>query len=425
MFQDKNTNNKQTDFNSSLVPMSPIHLMKNDLAEIKNPKKEISKGSPEPTKPFPNLSEEQKTSPFFNAAKPQKIAENKPKEVILPSAAAHTETAAISPVVPSPTKEPQREIKREAPQKIETSVFSQQKKLLKDLPKKSAENFALNKIILIFAVFFFLLVVGASGYYFWIAKQNKVQPENNQVSNEQLDSQPVAQIKPEKIIEFSTEKPNYFSIDIAIADKNSIIEHIDTYLKRAAEIKITTPIEFIFTDSSNNPIPFKIFAGKVGISFSEETLSALKDTFSFFIYNDSGNYRLGVAIDSTNDINLKAALLKEESILVDALEPILRNPENKGLLKEEKYSQNIYKNVNIRYANIVSPEYLSIDYAVFQKKLIIVTTKNMSRAIIDYLTPVSAKTSVSESIKTSENKTSTEIIQNTTAIDTAQKSVQE
>src|SRR5690606_33064272 len=100
--------------------------------------------------------------------------------------------------------------------------------------------------------------------------------------------------------------PNYFSIDIVNTDKASLINQLDLYLERAKELKISAPAEFILTDkTTNNPIPFKIFAEKIGITLPTEIISLLKDTFNIFIYNDKENYRIALAIDSSDTKKLK------------------------------------------------------------------------------------------------------------------------
>jgi hypothetical protein len=359
MFQDKNTSdkkNEQANFNSYLAPSVPVHLMKNDLAEIKNPQKDLPKQSPESLIMPSNLSEKQKTSPFLNIDTSRKIQENEPK-------------TAPEPFPPLPSKEFAQEIK-------------------KTEPLRPTENFALNKIVVMLILFFLLLIVGVGGYYFWIIRA--ANQTNNQTTINNTESQP-AIIEPEPItqseksIDLSTEKPNYFSIDIATADKTSINNQLDLYLKKAEELKITSPAEFIVTDASNNPVSFKVFAEKIGITLPTQITSLLKDTFSLYIYNDNGNYRLGLSINSLDDAKLKTALLKEESKLVAYLAPILKNPDNKPFVEKE-YQINTYKTTNkIRYLNIISAEYLSIDYIVLNKALAIGTTQNTMYALIDYL----------------------------------------
>lgn len=426
MFQDKNKTDKktQTDFSSSMLPDVPVHLMKNDLEEIKNPKKEIPLNS---IKPSINFSEKQKSSPFFSPTKTSgdRLAEHKkiPEPFVpAPPKEPARETKKDLPISTSPffSRERTQEIKKENPKEIETSVFSQPKELRKTDTAKTSENSTLNKIIVAFAAFLLILAVGASGYYFWILKaQDQNKPEENQTTtppkNEAV-SLPEPEPKKEKVIEISTEKLNYLIINIETADKNFLKEQLAAYLKKAEELKITAPAELILTDELNNPVSFKSFAEKMEINFSAPVIAALKDTFSLFIYNDNNNYRLGIAIDSANISTLRAAMLKEEPNLVNKLTPILNNPENKKI-SEGEFSLNNYKGTAIRYLNIVSPEYLSIDYTLFQKRLIFTTTKAMALAIIDHLTPVSEqKETKSSSVEIEKKETTEEKTENTATL---------
>ncbi len=372
MFQNNTTNKSSNDFNSYLAPLTPIHLMKNDLEEIKNPKKDVSKQISEPATLPANFSEKQKSSPFFNDNDPQKNQKNDSEKTSQSST-------------------------KNLPQKLKS--------------EKSTNNFALNKLLVIFAIFFLFLVIGAVGYYFWTTSES--QSKDNQTVNtvdepndQSAIAEPESKKQTEKSIDISTEKPNYLSIDIAITEKEYLNSRMDLYLKKAEELKLSSLAEFILTDTSNNPIGFKVFAEKIGIALPAQITSLLKDAFSLYIYNDNGNYRLGISVDSLDDKKLKTEMLKEENELLSDLAPILKNPENRPLT-EEKYLINTYKNTSIRYSNIVSLDYLSIDYAILNKKLVIGTTQNTMYALIDYLSLSDKNTAKEiESSADTENKTS-------------------
>jgi hypothetical protein len=338
MFQPKNTNTESASINSYLSPEAPIHLMKNDLEELKNPKKESSKVTPvnkstAPEKEKPagpnisnlNLSEKQKTSPFFSFEKKQEIQTPKIQENL-------KTPEPPKPILPAQPEKPIQEIKKEAPlpqsrpknefpPKIETSVFSQ--KQLK-AAAKSVDGFNLNKIILTFVIIFIIIAFGAGGYYFWIIKNNTINQNQSQKQTEEqseIVSETITPTETPVSIEFSAEKLNSFPIDVETATKDSLAQQLDAYLEKAKEMNITSPIEFIVTDKQNNPVGFKIFAEKMSLNFSAATMTALKNTFSLFIYNDNENYRLGLLIDSANNAALKIALAKEESDLSNILTP--------------------------------------------------------------------------------------------------------
>lgn len=371
---------------------SPIHIMKDDLEEIRNPKKEMSFSSPPAPASPPKIPstppvEKPKPNPFLAPTNPEITLNQAPKE---------------------PEKKFSPTFKDTSSQNIPA----------KEIPKKLAstgeKNSTSNKFVSVIIVFVLLLAVGLGGYYYWMTQYsfNETTPEEITTTEQQTQEvvEQVEQKEQEPEIVLATDKANSFSVDIANIDKASLENKINAYLEKAKELKITSPAELTLVDLSNNPVSFKAFSEKIGITLPTEATAALKDTFSLFIYNDAENYRLGLSIDSLSDVNLKTALSKEESNLTLDLNSILINPDKKEVL-QKSYSSSTYKGATIRYNNIVSPEYLSVDYAIFQKKLIIGTTKNMSRAIIDYL---SAKSATPEVSKNKPAPTGTDLTKNGT-----------
>jgi hypothetical protein len=112
-------------------------------------------------------------------------------------------------------------------------------------------------------------------------------------------------------------------------------------------------------------------------------MNNLSDKFSLFLYNDSNNVRLGLAVDSkdTTEINLKKTLTQGEAALAKNIEPLFLPSEY--TIANKAYNTSYYNGAEIRYLNIISPEDLSVDYTIFQDKWIIGTTKMTLRSIID------------------------------------------
>ena len=79
---------------------------------------------------------------------------------------------------------------------------------------------------------------------------------------------------------------------------------------------------------------------------------------------------------------MKNLLLAEEVNLPDQLSPLFFTT---GYQKNKPFNTNTYKTLEIRFSNIISPEKLSIDYAILENKLLIGTTKATIRALIDKL----------------------------------------
>jgi hypothetical protein len=381
-----------------------LHLMKDDLEEMKNPEKFLLKKreAAASTLVTNSLSEKQKNSPFLNPASEEKTV-NKPSSGF-----------ATQP------KEPSQNVsitKNNIPERKESSspflattqkgspVFSEKNQFPSPAVETEVkvENVILGKIVFIFALFFLILVVGVSSYYFWIVKKNDTViteiPESPQIETPEQIAENIPE--PSPIIEpkndLSASSANRIPINIATADKLTLQSKLDEYFKKAEDLRATLPIEFILTDETNVPISFQVFFEKIGITLPKQVTSNLEDPFSLFVNNDNINFRWGFSIGSKNDIALKTALLKEESKLAFDLLPILKNPENKAFISK-KYSDGQYRNTATRYLNIVSPEYLSIDYAVSGKKLLIGTTRNTLQALLDRQTAlVSAPDTVTPS----------------------------
>ena len=60
---------------------------------------------------------------------------------------------------------------------------------------------------------------------------------------------------------------------------------------------------------------FQDFSQKLEMNLPQNILSQFETSFSFFIYNDNGKVRFGLAVNSKDGNQLKSALLKEEKNL--------------------------------------------------------------------------------------------------------------
>lgn len=231
------------------------------------------------------------------------------------------------------------------------------------------------KLILAGIICFLLLAFGAGGYYYWISREKK---QNAEV----VELPPPPKDEP---ITFSIEKPNYLPLDIDNSDSAKIKETIKKYVAKVSDSGSLTPVEFIVTDSKNNPMNFSLFASKLGINFSQDLISSLNSEtkFSLFIYNDNQKTRLGLAVDSADDYSLKKAIFQEEANLVKELEPLFLDiPHNSEV---ENFSSSSYDGTEIRYNNLTPFGELTVDYAIFQNKLVIGTTKLTIRSIMDHI----------------------------------------
>ncbi len=319
-----------------------------------------------------------------------------PKGEISPPVSMAEEKAAIQPKNPSPFLSDisrQEEVSKEEDIAFLSPEGASQANMpeKRDLPweektklaqsSSSKKGFDRRKILMATLSLVIIIVLGFGGYYFWMAR-NKARPAESlpEVSKQPQEQpqEPPAEVPEEK---FSADKPNFLTIDT----ESTTAEKIGDILRqKATEVKdsgIAKPIEFVVTDSNNNPIAFHIFATNAGIQLPSALLSDLDEVFSLYYYNDQGNIRLGLAVDLKDKNKLTAEISKEEKTLAKDLNPLFLG--NSIDEKQAAFSTGSYKNISIRYVNLDVNETISVDYAVTDKQLIIGTSKNTARVILD------------------------------------------
>ena len=136
------------------------------------------------------------------------------------------------------------------------------------------------------------------------------------------------------------------------------------------------------TDSNNTPIAFPIFSVASNLNLSSELLANLEESFSFFIHNEQGKTRTGIAIELKNKDNVLAEMLKQEPTLTENLSFLFLS---KPVINEKiVFKSGEYNGVKVRFFNLAAnDDSTSIDYGVYDNKLIIATSKNTMWSIID------------------------------------------
>ena len=363
MFQkqtSKDTNPKN-DFHPKDIP---IHTMKKDLENLKNlsvSEKNVSPIESGSIKITKNFIPKEKDSPFLKQENWNKkeVWDRKEKQ-----------------------EEKKKEIIPKPPVKMSQKENESNKKEKREEKKSEKE-----KVIVAIIIILVFLAIGLGGYYFWKTRMRKnvaVPSESLSQNPEQSQKQspPSAPVKQaQNKNSFLTNEINYLSLDAENSDQASLKKTLQGYVDKVSQSGITSPIEFVVTDSQNNPIGFQTFAKKLGLTLPPNILAQLKTNFSLYIYNDNGATRLGLAIPSKNSNQLKTDLLAEEKKLPRDLQSLFLSV--KYTLDGISFKDGNYKGVAIRYCNIVSPEILSIDYAFYQDKFLIGTTKRTIRVIMD------------------------------------------
>ena len=260
------------------------------------------------------------------------------------------------------------------------------------LPPPSKKS-SWRKVFFVLAAMLLSGIFALGGYYFWttrnLDKQASVTTENteNPVSETPAAETPSEEAnKPAEEIaqdKFSEANPNYFPIDVGTVNANNIIALLTAKATEVKEFKAATPIEFLMTDTNNDPVFFSAFNYISGMGMPMELLTNLGDNFSLFLYNDNGNMRMGVAVELKDKEKIISQMKSNESSLVKDLTPMfLGNPVN-GTGKSFKGSA--YNAAAIRYLNLDEQNSISVDYTITDKYLVIGTSKQTIRAILDKL----------------------------------------
>ncbi|KKR21850.1 MAG: hypothetical protein UT50_C0003G0031 [Candidatus Moranbacteria bacterium GW2011_GWA2_39_41] len=362
----KEANTHQQNFNQDedlKIEDIPIYTMAKDIEEIEHPDKQ---GQPIETQTISkNVTEKQKSSPFFSTEVPVKVS------------TPVKDTAATK--VTMPTSNP-----------IPTKTLP----ITKDISQKPTSP----KIFTIIAGVLLLFLGVSAYYYFAITRQSDATTEPSL----EVKTTPNTETAYTPELSFSNDKPNYLIVDTSTINNSQIKKIISQYAEDIKKSAITKPIEFAIADSQNNPIDFATFSNIIGFTLSKNILAALNKNFSLFIFNDNGVIGLGLAIDFIKNEKLQTVLLEEELLLAKNLEPILLPADYK--LPQTAFGKNIYNGLDIRYQNIISPEDLSIDYTLTDKQLLIGTTKMTLQSIIDKLIPAVTNTNPEQTVDNLLNK---------------------
>jgi len=345
-FQNNSTNNL-----SGNLEKFPLRTMKDDLLTLQ------TQGTLKESTTAQKTSTPQTPTPFSSTFEKQEM--KAPKEI-------------ISPIQPTST------IRVESQSKIVEVPKSENRN--ENTPSSSIAY----KLTMYAIVVLVILIVGLSGYYFWMTNNKQATPVVTQTPIEVIPepvvepTEPVITIPVEK---YSQDKPNYLPIDLTA----SPAENIQIALSTAAiDIKKTNsqkPFEFVIVDSNNNPIVFSAFATAAKMSLSESLMNTLSDSFSIFLYNDNQTIKAGISINIIKTNLIATELAKQEKTFIPAILPLFLNEKTETLVGE--FASSTYNNANIRYLNASTAKNLSVDYAVFNSKLVIGTSKNTLRSILD------------------------------------------
>lgn len=229
-----------------------------------------------------------------------------------------------------------------------------------------------------------LAAAGGGAYYFW---QTRVEHVPVAVPSALQDILPqrgevlVSDTSEVPQYPFSLNESNPFVIDVEMETLSTLQEKLVDNAKKMQTADMRVPVQFTVVDKNNAPIAFFIFASVFNLGLSGDLLNSLGNDFSLYLFLDNGAPRLGLTV-SFKDIESARALLKtSEKTLPVSLKNLFLEDVSTG--SDVAFQNGIYESVPTRFFNFDTPEPLSIDYAFMRDYLVIGTSKDTLRAIID------------------------------------------
>lgn len=202
-------------------------------------------------------------------------------------------------------------------------------------------------------------------------------------SAEEIRSEPEPIPESEANLPFSLSKPNVFLIDVETQSVSTLRETLLGYGKVLAESSISAPVPFSVVDKNNTPIAFFMFASVFNLGLSGELLNSLDNDFILWLFLDAGSPRLVLSVRIKNADDVVKQFSISEKTLPISLKNLFLTEE--GILQplEAEFGDGLYRGVPIRYRNFQSDQSLSLDYGIVDTDMILGTSKDASRAVID------------------------------------------
>ena len=221
-----------------------------------------------------------------------------------------------------------------------------------------------------------LLFLTGGGYYFWTTREI-TQPTTDPIT------QPNPPVKQPPKPAFSSDTPNY----LPLSTEGNTPEGMKTLHQRTGKeviaSGITQPVEFFLADQNNTRLSLTAFLSQSGITLPESVTTTLSSDFSLFMINDQGQARIALAAISTNPEATKTALQQTETNLFQILSPLL--PTTTTPATNDSFKEANYRGLSVRFLNFNPEQKLSIDYTLIKNKLIIATSKDGGRALMEKL----------------------------------------
>jgi flagellar basal body-associated protein FliL len=244
-------------------------------------------------------------------------------------------------------------------------------------PQKKSKG----RLILTLVVVLVVVVASAGFYYYWF----KIRSNSSETSAPAIPDIPAAPAVPATSstpAEPQNKNLRNIVVDTSLGQgeiKNAIQKFATDFSSSASESDL---VEVKIVGKDGQPIGKKDFFAGTGVAVPDPVLMKLSEDYSLFVRKESGSAKLGFVFKSVTSSGLSDEMKNWEPTLPTDLAPLYVGlaPTGTGTFNSSQY-----KNADIRYFNFSSPADTSLDYSVISNFLIIGTSKNTTRAILDYM----------------------------------------
>jgi len=234
-----------------------------------------------------------------------------------------------------------------------------------------------SRLPLILTVVILLALAGGGFYYWWFFIKDKPSSASSQTAPASSSQNPAAPVEPQN------EKLRRLLVDTSQSPteiKSAIQKYADEFAGSASGDNL---IEIKIIGKDNQPIGKKDFFTGFGATVPEAVVMKLSEDYSIFVNKEGDAVRLGLAFKTVTSSGLADEMKNWEPTMATGLAPLYEG--QAPLPPISAFSPSRYKNADIRYFNFSSPANTSLDYSVISNFLIIGTSKDSMRSILDYM----------------------------------------
>jgi hypothetical protein len=332
-----------------------------------------------------NVSEEEGSFPLpieknISPQQPLTVEQTRQPQPIFPKKEVHRENPFQSMPTPPPLSSSGSDLSALKPSSSQ-SFFSEKPTPSENIippqteaqpsPQKPKRTLAILLVILL------VVIIAAAGfYYYWFyiksaTPTTPVAPETTSPKTEPIPSDNTQNNNLRKLIVDTSQG--------SAGIKNATMTFTTDFAATASEGDL---IEVKVLDQANQPIGKKDFFAGFGITVPDAVAMKLSEDYSLFVKKEGGAAKMGLVFKTVTSAGLADEMKNWEPTIANDLNSIFagQTPTGAG-----PFNSSRYKNADIRYSNFSSPAGASLDYSVIANFLVIGTSKDTTRATLDYM----------------------------------------